>query len=248
MARYRSRRDREKSRRFWSGLVKAGLALALIGATAYYGYEVGTRLQAGEIEDLRAEIDRLSGELSEARGRTGALTAELREARTEATEYRQRYESVAPPEVHGIIAAAKDKIAGGLSPERLAFLVSQAAPPQDCADAQTRRFIARTENYDGPNTWVRFDEVITVSGRGVAGARGTAEWFDAERPITLTFTPIGREPQAVAGTLPLHHALVFKDKEYRFTAEPGPRGFVQVTADWCAYRPGGAEQQEAQNR
>lgn len=238
MARPRSRRQRERSKRFWTGLFKFAVFLGIIGATAYYSYEAGTQLAAQEIADLKAEITDLSETTQSEQARAARLETELTEARQTAEDFRLRYEEVAPQEVQEVLAEVREKMSAGLSPDRLAFVVSQAHPPRNCTEAETRRFIAKTENYDGANTWVRFDDLVTVSGTGQAANQGREQWFDPAEPVTVTFTPLGGETEQISGQLPLQHSMVVKDKEYRFTAAPGARGFIEITADWCDYAAG----------
>ncbi|EKV27572.1 hypothetical protein C882_1418 [Caenispirillum salinarum AK4] len=238
MARPRSRHQRERRARFWKGLFKFVVFLGLIGATAYYAYEAGTRLSAQEIADLKSEITRLSESEQAQLTRSQELESLLTEARQTAEDYRLRYEEVAPAAVQEVLSEVREKMNEGLSADRLAFVVSQAHPPRECSDTETRRFIAKTENYDGANTWVRFDDAITVSGTGAAANEGREQWFDPAEPVTMTFTPLGEDAQTVQGELPLQHSMVFKGKEYRFTAAPGSRGFIEVTADWCDYSAG----------
>jgi hypothetical protein len=232
---HRSRRQRERSRRLWAFLAKAGLLLAIVAAASAFAYDVGQHLAVQEIATLRGDIATLSTTSEEQQDTIGQLRGDLVEAQEEARTYRQRYEDVAPEAIGEVIAAVRDRLDDGLAPERIAFAVRQAQPPHDCSPTQTRRFIARTENYDGANTWVRFNDLVTVTGSGQAGAGGTAEWYDPAQPVTLTFTPLGGTPQTVDGPLPLDHAMVVKGREYRFTATPGPRSFIEVTADWCAW-------------
>ena len=58
---------------------------------------------------------------------------------------------------------------------------------------------------------------------------------DPEKPINVTFTQLGGETVTAEGALPLHHSVVAGDDEFRFTALPGARGFLTVTADRCDY-------------
>lgn len=234
----RSRRQREQSRKFWMGLIKFGLFMGVVGATAYYAYEAGTQLSAQEITDLKAEITRLSQTEAAQQQRIGELEAGLTAAEQLAADYRTRYETVAPEQVRGVLEQVQQKMQAGLSPERLAFVVSQAQPPRNCTDAENRRFLAKTENYDGANTWVRFNDLITVTASGSAANDGREQWYDPAKPVTVTFSPLGNREEQISGPLPLEHSMIFKGKEYRFTAAPGARGFIEVTADWCDYGAG----------
>lgn len=234
----RSRRQREQSKKFWMGLVKFGVFMGVIGATAYYAYEAGTQLSAQEITELKAEIARLSQTEQSQQQRIGDLEGALAGAEQVAEDYRTRYEEVAPEAVRNVLEQVRQKMESGLSPERLAFVVSQAHPPRNCTEAESRRFLAKTENYDGANTWVRFNDLITVTAMGTAANDGREQWYDPAEPVTVTFSALGDRAEEVSGQLPIEHSMVFKGKEYRFTAAPGARGFVEVTADWCDYGAG----------
>ncbi len=234
----RSRRQREQSKQFWMVLAKFGVFLGIVGATAYYAYEAGTQLSAQEITDLKTEIERLSETEETRQQRLAELEASLTAAEERAADYRTRYEQVAPAAVQAVLEKVREKMQAGLSPERLVFVVGQAQPPRNCTEAETRRFLAKTENYDDANTWVRFNGVVTVSGRGRAANGGREQWYDAAQPVTMVFSPLGDREEEVSGQLPIQHSMIFKNKEYRFTASPGARGFIEVTADWCDYGGG----------
>ncbi len=236
MARYRSRRDRERSRALWKGLASAAVFLGVSGVLAHQAYQFGKDVAAREITSLREEVDRLTGAETAARDRADRLAASLATAQTQAAEYRQRYDAVAPPEVQDLLEQLRRRLAEGLPAERLRFAIAQAQEPRACSPADTRRFIVRTPaSRSDRNSWVRFNNVVTVTavGQGVDGDRD--ERFDAEAEVTLVVTPLGGAPQEVSGRLPLRHALVVKGQEYRLLAAPGARGFLDVTADWCEY-------------
>lgn len=232
----RSRRDRDRSRRVRRAVVKLAVGMALLGSSAYYAFDHGRQLSAAEAAAARAEARGLAEAARRHEEQAAELRASLAAAEAGAQHYRQLYEEVAPDSVREILAQAKTKIAEGIPAERIAFLVGQAQQPQDCAAVDTRRFLVRTENYDGANTWVRFDDVVTVSATGAAGEDGRAGWYDPAKEVTVSFAPLGGRPQQVSGKLPMQHALVFKNKEYRFAVVPGRRGFVEVSADWCEQR------------
>ncbi|MGC2856948.1 hypothetical protein ACM64Y_15860 [Novispirillum sp. DQ9] len=233
----KSRRQRESSARFWSGLFKLGFTAGMIGAAAWFAYETGRQLSTDEIADLNSRIQTLEATATNRQQEVERLQVTQAAAEARAEEFRQRYEDVAPEAVRAIITQARAKIDAGLSPDRLAFVISQAEEPRSCTPAETRRFIAKTQNYDGANTWVRFNDVLTISAAGQAASDGRAEWFDPGADVTMTFSPLGGKAQEISGKLPLQHAMVFKGREYRFTATPGQRGFIEVTGDWCAFAP-----------
>lgn len=231
----RSRHQRERSKRLRAALFKTLVFLGLIGAVAAFAYQVARQVSAREIADLRADIAALTENADDRRDTVTALEAQLAEARGAAETYRDRYEAVAPEEVRDIVEAVKARLDEGLPPDRIAFAVRQVQPPRNCTAAETRRFIAATENYDGANTSIRFNDLITVTGRGTAGSGGTAEWFDPAKPVTVTFSTLDGREQTIDGVLPLRHSMLVKGKEYRFVVNPGSRSFIEVTADRCDF-------------
>ncbi|WP_142849687.1 hypothetical protein [Telmatospirillum sp. J64-1] len=238
MSMSRRRRQGERRKQLWIATTKIGFFAAVIGVTAYYSYQVGQELSREEIVSLQGEIQRLSVADGEQREQIAELQDRLEGARTEAAEFKTLYEQVAPsPEMREIIASVQGKMAEGLSADRISFAISQARNPRSCSEVEARRFIAKTENYDGPNTWVRFHSLITVTGSGVAANGGREERYDPNEPVTVTFTPLGGQPQEVKGKLPLQHAMVLRGHEYRFTVAPGSSpGFMEVTGDRCEYK------------
>lgn len=235
--RRRSRRSEERRKRFWLGMTKLAFFLVLVGATGFYAYRVGTELARSEVTALQGEVDRLSATSLRQTEEIGRLEGDLGAARKEAAEFKGLYEAVAPnAEVRELVAQVRAKLDAGLDATRLGFFIAAADRPRDCDEPVTKRFILPTPNYAGGNDWVRFGDVITVSGAGVGGNGGREQWFDPEQPVTLTFTAIGGKESKVTGKLPLQHAMVVKNEEHRFTAAPGAsRGFVEITADKCAF-------------
>ena len=133
----------------------------------------------------------------------------------------------------------KEQLDKGTSVDRLAFVIRQAQPPQNCTSPIAKRFILQTPNYKGPKSSVSFaDGAITLTGSGSANQAtdGTVEaWFDPGKRVAITFTQLGGQQKTVAGLLPLHHTIIINGKENRFTVSEGPRSFVLITADQCDY-------------
>lgn len=236
MARRRSRRG-QQSWHIWFKLAKLVLFLALVGASGFYGYEVGQRLALEEVAVARAEIDRLSAAETERREEAARLRAELERTARRADEFEAKYAEVAPTdEMKELTAALRAKLASGLDAKRLAFVIGAAERPRRCGGEDTKRFMVKTARFDGSSTWVRFADLITVTAEGQGLGDGAEQAFDPDKPVTVHFTAIGGKDTAVTGKLPLQHSLVVKNGEYRFTVAPGAKGFVEITGDRCEYR------------
>src|SRR5690606_18002201 len=173
---------------------------------------------------------------------SAGLATDLAEARETVAAWQARYEREVPTGfVKEMMQLVQQKLEAGADEERLAFLVSAADQPRNCdGEPDTKRFIVTTElQSGGANDAVSFgDRSITVTAVGAAArdANGNLEaWYDPQKPVTMTFTQLGGTTIQAEGPLPLHHSVVAGDSEYRFTALPGARGFLTVTADRCDY-------------
>ena len=231
-----------RRRRFWWGVIKWVLAVVLIVAAGAYSYLIGAQLAERDVEKANERIAELEGEVSGLQQQRATLAAEVAKARESVTGWQARYEREVPTGfVREMMMLVEEKLAAGADRERLAFLVAAADKPQVCDEQpETKRFIVTTElQVGGANDAISFAErSITVTATGVAArdANGNLEaWYDPEKTLTLTCTHLGGQTVQAEGTLPLHHSLVAGDSEYRFTALPGARGFLTVTADRCDY-------------
>lgn len=234
--RRRSRRG-QSDWQIWFKLLKLVTLLGAIGAAGFYGYEVGRRLSQETIATLESEIGRLTMSETTQREELTRLQTALDETRKRADDYQARYEQVAPSdEIKDLLSAVRAKLDAGLDIKRLAFAISAAERPRRCGEASTKRFMVKTPHFDGASTWVRFSDLITVTGDGIGDSNGAEQAFDPDKPVTIRFTVIGGKEAQVSGKLPLQHSMVLKNGEYRFTVTPGAKGFVEVTGDRCEYR------------
>ncbi len=236
MARRRSRRG-ETPWSFYLKLFQLLLVVAFFGAVGFYAYRVGQDLAFKEVTDAKAEIARLSELEATQASRITTLEKTLETALADAASYKARFEEVAPtPEMAKVMASITAKLAEGFSADRLAFVVQNAQQPANCSAATTKRFMVKVGKIENPNTWVKFESLVTVTAQGVGANDGTEHWFDAEKEITASFTGLDGKAQVVKSKLPIHHSMVVKDREFRFSLSPGQRGFVDVTGDSCDYR------------
>ena len=231
-----------RRRQFWWSVAKWCLAIAFILAAGVYSYYGGRDLAQREVVRLESDIESLRAEIAAFDEQRADLQDQIRLAVTRAKEWESQYKRDVPTgEMRAILKLIEEKLQrGDVSAERLAFLVKSAAEPRDCEeDPETKRFIVRTNLQAGANDSVSFDSktvTVTAVGEAAVNSNGQTEaWFDADKPLTVTFTRVGGEKSEATGPLPLHHSMVGGGKEYRFTVTPGQRGFVNVTAAVCAY-------------
>ena len=237
MARRRSRRG-QQSWHIWSKLFKPALLLTLLGGASFYAYQTGLRLGSQQVADLNQTVVQLTASEAAARGDAAKLAADLAETRKRADDFQAKYQQTkANDDIKDLLGLIRTKLAAGLDTKRLAFVIGQAEPPRHCGKTATKRFLVRAGKTDGTATWVRFSDLVTVTAQGTAAGNGhAAPWYDPTQPVVVMFTVIGGKESQVEGVLPLHHSMIVKSNEFRFTVTPGARGFIDVTGDRCDYR------------
>ncbi|WP_193369597.1 hypothetical protein [Pelagibius marinus] len=223
-------------------MTKWSLALALIIAAGAYSYRFGSQLAEHEVVKAKEQIATLETEVAGLQQQSAALATDLAKARETISGWEARYQREVPTGfVREMMQLVQQKLEAGADQERLAFLVSAADKPRVCDEhPETKRFIVTTELQEGgANDAVSFGErsiTVTAAGEAARDSSGNLEaWYDPEKPLTLAFTHLGGKTVTAKGALPLHYSVVSGDNEFRFTALPGARGFLTVTADRCDY-------------
>lgn len=180
---------------------------------------------------------------SERRGLETQITNLQSEVQSTAVRYQQleaKYQQEVPQGTFKELTdLVKKRLDGGISPERLSFIINQASPPKNCAPAAAKRFVVKTPVYSGPHGTVAFGNgaiTVTGEGRSAIGSSGSPEaWYDPGKPVRIKFIELGGKETVKEGLLPIQHAMVVGNKEYRFTVAAGERSFISVTSDNCDY-------------
>jgi len=221
--------------------IRSFLMVVVIVASGVIGYNLGVyraERPVREFEDriadlvadnesMNLEIQELVSVVANSQDRYGAL--EKRYARDVPNDAQRR-----------LLALATSKLAEGISPDRLAFVIGAVENERKCdGETVTKRFIVLTPLHDGANSSVGFSNgAVTVTGTGTSAinANGALEaWYDPAAPVQMQFTHISGKSVEVAGKLPLRKSLVAGSTEYRFAVAEGPQGFALVSSDRCAY-------------
>jgi hypothetical protein len=219
----------------WS-LIGAALALA-----AYLAHLSGVHWAEAQSGNLRDQVEDLTARLDSVQRERDRLAGELATATAQAEELRRRYESDVPTgAMSDLLRALRTRLAAGVRPERLAGLIAVAENARKCDERPTsKRFLVRLGPQRVANDSAAFaDRQIQVSAVGTPAtdASGRTEvGFDQTTPVTVTVTRIGGGESVATGVLPLQHAVVIKDVEYRFVISADSRSFATATADSCAY-------------
>ena len=224
-------------RRFFRGVLIA-VALFGLGVIAYLSGSELARQDASRLRNANTELSEQVTLLTQSTKRSEALA---KASQTREREWRDRYNQDVPTgRAKDLLALVEAQLAAGADPERIELFINAAARPPVCDnDPRTKRFLVRTPLYAGPNDSVTFAAntlTVTAVGESATDAAGNPEaWFDPSKSITLRVIALDGRVNETVGPLPLHHAIVSADSEYRFSVVNGAgRGFVHVTADRCA--------------
>ncbi len=233
----RSRRRRQIRLR----ALKWAAALAAIVIAGVYAYETGSRLAEREVTRLEERIAELSERIQTLEQDNLQLAEAARTARGKVEDWQQRYRQDIPTgELKALYEQIRAKLADGVDGTRLGFILQQASQAKDCAEAlETKRFYVKTPLYAGGNDTVGFaDSAIVVTAQGSASTDGSGNQlsrYDPAQPVVVRFARLGGEASEASGMLPLYHAMVVGDNEYRFSVVPGEPGMVKVTAGSCPF-------------
>ena len=226
---------------FWWAVIKWSFAMLLILAAAVYAYQSASVLAERKVQALESEIEQLTADVAALQESNLVLERAAGDARFTAEQWEARYSRDVPT---GTLAELLDQVEReleeGAEVERLSFLIASADRQPACdPGVDVRRFLVRTPLSPSGNDSVAFGEgaiTVTAIGESEANAQGNLEaWYDPNGDVTVVFTALGGQASQVQGILPLHHAVVFNDSEYRFTLAAGQRGFLQVAGQRCDY-------------
>ncbi|MGI9384153.1 MAG: hypothetical protein ACR2PO_13445 [Methyloligellaceae bacterium] len=222
-------------------LLKWALALAVVVTAGVYAYETGISLAAREVARLNERLVQLNARLQQLEQDNLQLAEAARSAKGKVEVWQQRYRQEIPTgDLKALYELMREKLAGGVDSARLAFILRQASQGSDCAETvETKRFFVKTALYNGGNDTVAFaDSAIVVTAQGTAAIDGTGNQrvrYDPGQPVVVRFARLGGEASEATGLLPLHHAMVVGDKEFRFSVVAGEPGMVKVTAGRCPF-------------
>ena len=229
----RQRRNRRIARVLITVVVMAGIA--------WLSFDTGRRNSENRILTLEDRVAELETDADRARTAESQARDALDAATIEATSWRERYEAEVPQGETAVLwQLLTRRLAEGVEAQRLAEVVELVANERRC-DAQlvTKRIIVKTHLHGGTDTSAGFaDSRLTVQGEGGAARdanNNPGAWYDPAEPVSVSFITIGGETELVEGYLPINHAVVLGDSEYRFAITEGPRNFALVTAERCDY-------------
>ncbi|MEO1092114.1 MAG: hypothetical protein AAFX81_15910 [Pseudomonadota bacterium] len=235
-----SRRQRQRQSMVRSLQWAAGAAL--IALAGFAAYQAGRAQNDAVVERLSSQAERLETQLRRARAEALAATEQAKVAVDRAHAIAERYRQDVPQDERaGLMALIDRRLADGLDPGRLRFLLEQAEALQECAEeVETRRFLVTTPVAVSRQNTVSFgDNRIVVTGQGTPDRDEEGRpvgWFDVAEPVSIRFLRLDGAVSLAEGVLPLTHRVVDGDQEWRFNVRAqADRGFVEVTGQTCAF-------------
>jgi hypothetical protein len=217
--------------------------LALSGAlvvTALISYSFGREELESGVRSFQEEIHQMELREDALQQENANLRVVAEKAKLTVAQVERRYEQDVPKgDRRDLLDLVTGRLEAGVAPDRLAFLIESASKPVSCEPVETKRFLLRTPLYNGANTSVSFaNEAVLVTGMGASAktADGLPQaWYDPAQPIDLILRRIDGTEVEVTGVLPIQKSIEHGGAEHRFLIRPGARGFVQVSAERCAY-------------
>lgn len=212
-----------------------------VAALASTSYRWGRTVAADEVSNLNYEAAKLRTALNKSEQRNAQLEVSNQSLARERDGWRQRYGKEVPTGAgKDVWALVQQQLSNGVPIDRLRMMIGAAGRAQTCDDnPTTKRFVVRTPIYKGANEAVTFGNgtiTVTASGQPATDSAGRPEaWFDPAKPVSIVYAELGGGETRDAGPLPLHHAMIVGQHEYRFSVvDAKTRGFVEITADRCA--------------
>lgn len=238
MQRRRSRRNEERRRHLIGLILKFIVGIGTFGMVVFYAYEVGYRVAQGEVASLKDQLSDANTSLSKIREQAEGDRAALNEQRKQADDLRGLYEQTKPSDdMKDIVSLAKNRIADGVEPKRLAFAIKSAPSPRQCETLPVKRFLVRTPKVKGPSTTmaVRLDDALEISADGIGGNDGREQWFDPDRPVRLHMAQPGQKDGEIGGKLPVERSIMLHtNSELHFTVTASvSRGYADVASERC---------------
>ncbi len=232
--------ERRYRRRMWRRVLRAVITVAVIVGLGAFAYQTGIEQMEDRVAELEGTIAELRSTIEGLQHDRVRLAAAARAVQEENRTLTERYEQDVPTGMHRDLAELVGRrLSEGIDPERLAFFISAAGPPENCSEPVNRAFFMPTPVWNGANTSAQFADgriVVTGLGENSRGPDGQIlAPFDPQEEVTITFTMIGGEEERISGRLPLHHSIVLDGEEYRFAITEGQPSMVSVTADRCPF-------------
>lgn len=205
-----------------------------------FGYWFGGLSSQKSIFMLQQEKTSSDQQVTQMQAEMTKIRAEAQTSNIRLEQMRASYEEVLPEgPMKNLVALLKKQLDEGIDEKRLESVILSARPPQNCEKPENKRFVIITPIYKGPESQVSLlSGIIVISGKGknVVNEKNAPEaWYDAGKPVEITFKTADGHAETKSGVLPLYHSVITGGREYRFTVAADAQSFAKVTYDSCDY-------------
>lgn len=232
--------DWRHRRRPVARIVRLILALAALGGCGLFGYQLGierSKTADARLRERVAEADATIERLDQDRIR---LLSDQQRAVDAVQAWKTRYESDVPEEpVRTLAVRIGERIAEGVSPDRIERVIRAMAAQPTCRDLETKVFFVKTPIYRGGRLIAQFDDGITVRAEGESERddQGRPEsWYDEAQPVEVRVDLPDSPATTASGVLPVTNTVVHGGYEYRLTiSDSDRRGYAEASGTRCTF-------------
>jgi len=226
----RIRRERSQRRRrlLWRVTMPLVIAAALF-ALGYSAYQSGTMLAEARVRELSHRIDDLSGQLGSSRAENERMRSAVAEAKQAVQEVQGRYDNDVPKgELAELVGVARERLARGVPPARLAQVLREASVTRACDTRSVRKRFEITSGKRTPDdTAGLLDGLVQVTAAMPNGAT------DPARTVVTVDPAWASEPMKLTG-LPARQDIVVNNLTLHLVVEPSPlAGYAMATLSMC---------------
>jgi hypothetical protein len=223
-------------------IISSVLLIAVVGGSI--GYGLGYQSAFVESARLESDLKTVTSERDRLRTLVNQLMADNHNVNMKYQQIEEQLQSELPQEgaLKNIVSQIRDQLNAGVDPKRLGEIIHTLAPPKNCIDPETRRFIVQVDpQKESASPLLLADSGIKIEAVGMPArnASGSAEaWYDPSSQISVKIEYDGegqKEKIERKNVLPFSQVLISKGREYRLTFAEGAKSFLKVTFDSCDY-------------
>lgn len=228
--------ERRYQRRKRRGFFKFLLVVAGLVVLALFSHQMGVEQVKGRDASLREDKEQLSRRKAELELLVRQLQGAARSAEARSAELEQRLAREVPQgDMAKLMRALSERMAAGVTVDRLTFVIAQAQNPRRCQPMDTKRLQPATPVQRSGDRAISYGNNSLILLGEAQALKDTGGAYDPNQPVTLHIIPQGMKEVTTTGLLPLRASVVVENTEFQFTAFSSGRTFIEVRAERCAY-------------
>lgn len=226
-------------RRMWVGILKWTAGFVAFSSVALFSYQFAIeRMKTREVKREK-EVQVLGQQIAELQTGLAQSQQTARQAESRIHELEARLAKDVPTGNRArLLQFVDERLAAGVTFDRLALVLAHTRMPTNCANTDTKRLTVSGPHMRTSGRVTSFANGninITAEGETLRERAGETS-FDPARPVTIKIAfNSGTKEAAVVGILPLKHSLVLNNKELRFTFTAGSRSTIEAAVESCEF-------------